>query len=182
MKEIMNLFLLLSAFGVASAQSTREMEDAKEVILGPKKTSGGSGTSDKEVVLGDDRRVYDGNGTTYPRRTSGTSRESQINQVNREYDAKIYSIRNNRYLSRAEKERAIRQLEADRARRIRQINERYYGSDDRRNDDRRYDDRRRYEDDDNRYNYGKNKKYKKNNGKHLGWKKGKGNPHRYRKD
>ncbi len=179
----MTLCLCLGVAAAVSAQSTREMEDTKEIILGPKKSSGGSSTSDRtpdrDVVLGD-RRVYDKNGTTYPRRSTGSTRESQINQVNREYDAKIYSIRNNRYLSAAEKERAIRQLEADRARKVRQINDRYYGSNNKRYNDRRYDDKRydrRYDDGD-RYGKKKHKKYKKDNGKHLGWKKGKGNPHR----
>ena len=78
--------------------------------------------------------------------------------MNREYDAKIRSIRNNPNLSRSEKERIIRQLEQDRKKKIRQIS-----------------DHRRSE-------YGKNKKYKKNPGKHKGWSKGKGNKHRNRHD
>jgi hypothetical protein len=49
-------------------------------------------------------------------------------------------------------------LESDRARKIREINNRY-SSNDR----------------DNAYKYKKNKA---NNGKHLGWEKGKGNPHK----
>lgn len=168
MKKIMTLALCLGAAFFATAQSTREMEDVKDIILGPKKSSGDNRTSDKDIILGrDDRRVYDDD-RRYPTRTSRSSEEYRIN---REYDAKINSIRNNRHLSRAEKERAIRQLESDRNRRLRQLN------------DRNYNDRRRYNDDDRRYDYGKNKdhkKYKKNNGKHLGWEKGKGNPHKGR--
>ena len=104
----------------------------------------------RDVILGggnNDQNTYPG---SYP---SG-SREAQINQINREYDAKIRSIRNNPYLSQAEKDRAIRQLENDRRRKINAIS----GS------------------------YAKNKNgkaYKKGNkGKHLGWEKGKGNPHK----
>lgn len=153
---------------VASANAQTSQEDSRRVVLGTggggtrtERTSGGSNPVD--VILGRDRRVEDNQGTRYPSGTYGT-REQQIDRVNREYDAKIYSIRNNRTLTAAEKERMIRQLEADRARRIREINNRYYDR------DRRYDDR----DDD----YRKDKKYKSNPGNHYGWEKGKGNPHK----
>ena len=172
MKKIMTLLLCLGAAYFASAQSTREMEDVKDVIMGPKKGSGSTRTGDdKEVILGrDDRRVND---SRYPSRTSSST---EANRINREYDAKIQSIRNNRQLSAAEKERAIRQLEADRNRKLRSL-------DDRNSRDRRYNDRDD-DDDDRRYSKRDNKNYKNkkkgNNGKHLGWEKGKGNPHRGR--
>ncbi len=171
MKKIMTLLVCLGAVTLASAQNTREMEDVKDIILGPRKTDGNTRSGDKDVVLGrDDRRVENGGRTTYPR---NSSRSTEANRINREYDAKIGSIENNRTLSRAEKERAIRQLESDRNRKLRSLNERY-------SKDRRYNDR----DDDRRYS--KNKNYKKgkkgNNGKHLGWEKGKGNPHKERRN
>ena len=170
MKKILTLALCLGAVTFASAQSTREMEDVKDVILGPRKSSGGdTRTSDKDVILGRDDRRYDER-SRYP---SSTSRSTEANRINREYDAKIRSIENNRTLSRAEKERAIRQLEADRNRKLRSLDERY-------SKDRRYNDR-----DDDR-NYSKNKKYKSkkkgNNGNHYGWEKGKGNPHKGRRN
>jgi len=92
--------------------------------------------------------------------------------VNREYDAKIWSIRNNRTLSQQEKDRMIRQLEQDRQRRIQQIT---------RNGHYRYQTKGRKDrddDDDDRYE----RNGKGNNGKHLGWEKGKGNPHRSHDD
>lgn len=178
MKKFLTLALLMGATYFASAQGTREMEDVKDVILGPRKGSGNTSGSDKDVILGkDDRRVYEED-RRYPSRTSGST---EANRINREYDAKIQSIRNNRQLSSAEKERAIRQLENDRNRKLRSLDERY--SKDRRryeDRDRRYDDR---DDDDRRYSKDKNKNYKKkkgNNGNHYGWQKGKGNPHRDR--
>jgi hypothetical protein len=162
MKKIITLLVLFGAYTAVSAQTT---EDAKRVILGQKKGTQTSPSGDsKDVIFGGDRRVYDENGNRYP--TTG-SNGSQIDQVNREYDRKIYSIRNNPDLSTAEKERIIRQLEAERARKIKAINRQY--------DDRRDD--RRYDDDDDRND---GKKYGKNNnpGKKLGWEKGVGNPHR----
>lgn len=173
MKKIVTLFFCVGAVTVAFAQ-TSEQEKAKEVIL-----SGGGATSktdkdtrnSRDILLGGDRRVYDGKGSTsypypgtYPSRGSHAS---QIDQVNRDYDAKIRSIRNNSRLSNAEKERIIRDLNNDRARVIRQINGRY---DDRK--DRRHDDN-----DDHDH---KDKKHKGNNGNHYGWEKGKGNPYKNR--
>ena len=165
MKKVITLLLIVSTVASASAQTSQE--ESRRVVLGTgggSKTERSTGSGPVDVILGRDRRVEDNQGTRYPNGTYG-SREQQIDQVNREYDRKINSIRNNRTLSAAEKERMIRQLENDRARRIREIDNRYYG-------DR---DNRRYDDD----NYAKkNKKYKSNNGNHYGWEKGVGNPHR----
>lgn len=182
----MKLFITLLAatlpFTGLLAQS-QTTEEAKRVILGERRDS--RNDDSKDVVLGrDGRPVYEERGSTNER-----NRQARINQVNREYDAKVRSIRNNNTLSRSEKERIIRDLEEERSRRIREINsdrnrrDNDHRNDDRRNDDRRNDDRRR---DDRSYERGyENKKGKKdknkgNNGKHKGWQKGKGNPHRDR--
>lgn len=96
--------------------------------------------------------VYDRNGNpTYP----NSSRQAEIDRVNREYDSKIYSIRNNPNLSNEEKQRMISQLERDRQQRIREINNRYGNG-----------------------QYNERTRERKDNGKHLGWEKGRGNPHR----
>ena len=155
-KKIITLSLSFVVFTAAFAQSPK-IEEAKDVITGRKKTTQPqeSDRSVKDVILG--RRTEDQSTTRYPDGTYG-SRESQIEQVNREYDQKINSIRNNPYLSAEEKDRMIRQLEAERRRKIKSINN-------------RYEDR----DDDDDY---KSKKVKKNNGNHYGWEKGVGNPHR----
>ncbi|MCW3073748.1 MAG: hypothetical protein JWP69_817 [Flaviaesturariibacter sp.] len=161
MKRILTLFICLGTFSSAFAQTSGE--EAKRVILGRKKTDGGS-NSGKDVVLGGDNRTDRGTSPNYPSYPDGSSRDQQVDQVNREYDAKVQSVRNNPYLSQAEKDRAIRDLNADRARRIRAI-------------DRSFDtDRDNRDRDDN--NYKKDKKYKKNNGNRYGWEKGKGNPHK----
>ena len=157
MKKIITLLIAAFAFVAVHAQTSKE--EARRVILGQPKKSDGSGTSsrnERDVILGD-------NGT----------KQAQIDQVNREYNAKIAAIRNNPGLSQAEKERMIRQLESERTRKIREING-SYGTSGTRN--KRYDG----DDDDNYKNKKdkKNKKYKKDNGKHLGWEKGKGNPHK----
>jgi len=155
MKKIITLVLAVASFAAVKAQTTKE--EARKVILGESKGSKTTPAQNpRDVILGGGTNGGD-RPTSYPGNYPSGSREAQINQINREYDAKIQSIRNNRYLSQAEKDRAIRQLESDRARKIREINNRYYG------------------DRDNAYKYKKNKG---NNGKHLGWEKGKGNPHK----
>jgi len=153
MKKMITLFFALMAMVAVQAQTSRE--EARRVILGQPK-NGGTTQNPRDVVLGG------GSGTSYP----AGSREAEVNEVYREYDGKIQAVRNHPFLSAAAKERRIRELEIERDNRIREINNRY-------GNDRRYDS-------DGDYKYKKNKKgkVKGNNGKHLGWEKGKGNPHK----
>jgi hypothetical protein len=180
MKRIITLLIAFTAFSSVFAQTTRD--EARRVIFGqPKNSSGGTqypSQQGRDVILGggNNGNVYGNNGSrypSYPNTYPSGSREAQIDQINREYDARIYSIRYNRRLSSYEKDRMIRQLEQERARRIRAVNNSY------RNNDYRYArNNRRYDDDDD-YNERNYKGYKKDNGKHLGWYKGRGNPHKY---
>ena len=166
MKKIITLMLAGGLFLAANAQTPKE--EARKVILGQPKTTP-STSNPRDVILGG------GNGSSYPNSPnsypggypSGT-REARINQINREYDAKIQSIRNNPHLSQAEKDRAIRQLESDRARKIREINSQYSTAQNKTH--KKYT--KRYHDDEDYSND------RKDNGKHLGWEKGKGNPHK----
>ncbi len=146
MKKILTLLLATGAFVFVNAQSK---EEARRVILG-----GGNGSTNdrnypsnrgRDVILGGDGNnngSYPTNPNSYP---SGNG-QYQTDQVNREYDAKILSIRNNGYLTYEEKQRAIRQLEKDRQQRLKQISGQYNNS------------------------YGKNGN-RQNNGKHKGWNK-----------
>ena len=157
MKKILTLLIAAGAFVAVNAQTSRD--EARRIILGDGGNSGGNNSSTKgrDVILGGGNG---GNDTrTYPNSYPGRgSRQAQIDQINREYDAKIYSIRTNSHLSEAEKERAIRQLENDRDRRIREINRssNSQGHKNGKNNGNCNDDRH-------------------DNGKHKGWTKGKGN-------
>lgn len=151
MKKIITLLIVCGAFVTSFAQS-RTIDKAKEVITKePRNTTG---------TYPDDKRVGDDNASRYP---TSTSREAEINDINRYYESKIEAVRRNPLLSSEEKERRIRELEYERAQKVREINKRYSG--------------------DNTYSKNKsknkNKAYDKkdNPGKHLGWEKGKGNPH-----
>ena len=156
MKRILTLLIGLGAISATYAQTPQE--EARRVILngGKDKKTDRDTRNSRDVVIGGDRDIY-GN---YP----AGSREAEIDRINRDYDARIESVRNDRRLSNEEKERAIRQLNNERARAIRQVN------------NERRD--RREDDNDRDREYKKDKKYKSNNGNHYGWEKGKGNPHR----
>jgi hypothetical protein len=163
MKKIITLMIAVSSFAALHAQTSRD--EARRVILGQPKNSPQTSPNQnpRDVILGGGN-----NGTNYPNSYPNNypsgSRQAQVDQVNRDYNAKIQSIRNNPYLSQAEKDRAIRQLENDRANRIRQINGQYGNYSKNKGKKHHYDN-----DDDNEHH---------DNGKHLGWEKGKGNPHK----
>lgn len=167
MKKI--IILLIAVGSVSSLFAQSSSEEARRVILGQRKTSGSN--DPKDVVLGnEDRRVYGDRDTRYPKDNRYGSRQERINEINRNHEAKVRSIRNNPHLSNSEKQRIIRDLNMQRERRINAIN----------------NGRNKYEDKENRYDddYKKDKKYKynkNNSGKKLGWEKGKGNPHKKNK-
>lgn len=149
MKKIIILLVMFGAFATSYAQS-RTIDKAKEVITKePRNTTSNP----------NDRKVYGESDSRYP--TNSTSKQAEIDEVNRTYDAKIKTVKVNPLLSTAEKERRIRDLEYERAQRIREINNRYYGNNNTSSKK-------------NGKGYGKYN----NPGKHLGWEKGKGNPHR----
>ncbi len=148
MKQLFTLLALFALTVTSYAQSNEEkIERSRDIILGKDQRTTETDRS-RDVVLG--RRSDDGG--VYENRSS--------TEINREYDRKIRQVRNNPDLTRAEKERIIKRMEQERRDRLRKVNSR----------DGDYD-RNRDRDD----QYGKNKKVKGNNGKHLGWEKGKGN-------
>jgi hypothetical protein len=168
MKKIITLLIAAGSFVAVHAQKSKD--EARGIILGGGSNSGG-GTSSRQgrdIILGggNDNTANYPNYPTYPNSYPGTngSRQAQVDQINREYDAKIYSIRNNGTLTQSEKERMIRQLEKDRQQRINEIS---------RNSGKGYSKRGKNCDDD-RY------ESKSNNGKHKGWSQGKGNQKKFK--
>ena len=149
MKRLLTLLIAVGSVGALNAQDSRE--EARRIILGePSGSRGSGGTANRggrDIILGGGGN---NDSRTYP---SG----NRSGDVNRDYETKVNSIRNNPHLSRAEKERMIRQLDNDRARKHRSDNGRKDG-----------------------YGYGRDKAYKSNNGKHKGWTKGKGNQKKYK--
>jgi len=164
MKQMITL--LIAVFAIVSLYAQTSKDEARRVILGQGKGNTSTSGNGRDVILGggNNPNTYP---TSYPGYPSSGSRQAQVDQVNREYDAKIWSIRNNRTLSEAEKDRMIRQLEQDRQRRLQEIS---------RNGSYGYSKNAKHHDDDDGDE--DDRKGKGNNGKHLGWEKGKGNPHR----
>lgn len=163
MKKLITLMIATISMIALHAQTSKE--EARKVVLGGSKNGGTSSKKGRDVVLGGDN----GN-RTYPNPNNDPSgsRQADVDQVNREYDMKINSIRNNGYLSQSEKERMIAQLEKDRSKRLREINSRYYKKNKNYGQKDDHDGDSDGDDDDDR-------KEKNNNGKHKGWEKGKGN-------
>src|SRR4051812_41034884 len=117
MKKILTLLLAACAFVSLHAQSR---EETRRVILGGDKgnNNGTYGGNGRDVILGGGN-----NGGQYPTYPNGTypngsypsnDRQYQIDQINRDYDYKIQSVRNNPYLNNRDKDRQIRQLEKER--------------------------------------------------------------------
>lgn len=148
MKKIITLSFTLILFAAAFAQTSKE--EARRVILGEPKNSGGS-TQGRDVILGggNENRNYPVESRDYPY----GSNEANANRINREYDQKIRSIQNNGTLTAAEKERMIRQLEKDRQKKLHALNKE--------NGKQKKDKKHDIDD-------------RKDNGKHKGWTKGKG--------
>lgn len=153
MKKILTLLLVAGALTSVQAQTR---EDARRVILGGGGNGSQNGGNGRDVILGGGNNGD--NYPSYPGSYPSGSRQAEIDRINRDYDNKIQSIRNNPYLSNEEKQRAIRQLERDRQQRIRQIDNYDRG----RGNDDRYD----------RGNNGKHKGWNKKQ-KNKNWKKGK---------
>ena len=152
MKKIITVLITFGAFATSFAQSPT-IDKAKEIITKePRNTTG---------TYPNDKRVGDDNASRYP---TSSSREAEINDINRHYESKIEAVRRNPILSSEEKETRIRELEYERAQKVREINRRYSG-------DNTYS---KNKDKSKQKDYGK----KDNPGKHLGWEKGKGNPHK----
>lgn len=157
MKKILTLLIAFGAFATLQAQSR---EENRRVVLGDRNENGTyGGRNDRDVVLGR------GESGRYPEGTYSSNRQYEIDRINREYSEKINSIRNNRYLNSSEKERAIRDLERDRQRRMEQINRNYNDRNERNERNDRYDRDDRYSRNDNGKHKGWYKKEKNKNGK-----------------
>ncbi|HZF64264.1 MAG TPA: hypothetical protein VEZ55_07270, partial [Chitinophagaceae bacterium] len=90
MKHLLTLLITVVAFTTTYAQS-RKIDEAKRVINGESR---------------EERRV---NGESGSRSSeTSTSREAEIDRINREYDRKINSVRRNPILSADQKNRRVR--------------------------------------------------------------------------
>lgn len=153
MKKFSTLLFAIALFTTAFAQTDAEREEAKRIILGDRDVAASypGDRTDRDIYSSDSRTVYRKDSRRHPA-SYGNSRERRIYEINREYDAKIQSVRWSRNLSRYEKTRIMRRLEEERTYRIRKVANSSYGKS------------RRYDNDDC-----DNDRYGRNNGRRNGW-------------
>jgi hypothetical protein len=83
------------------------------------------GNESRDVILGQQNRSVYNNNRNNDGYYSSRERDEQIDRINRTYNWKIESVRNDRHLRNAEKRREIRFLENERDTKIREVVERY---------------------------------------------------------
>lgn len=83
------------------------------------------GNESRDVILGQQNRSVYNNNRSNDRYFSSRERDAQIERIRRNYNWRIQSVRNDRYLRNAEKRREIRFLENERDAKIREVIERY---------------------------------------------------------
>ena len=83
------------------------------------------GNESRDVILGQQNRSVYNNNRGNDGYYSSKERDEQIERINRSYNWKIQSVRNDRYLRKSEKKREVRLLENERDARIREVIERY---------------------------------------------------------
>jgi len=119
------LFALVLALGAMSAVFAQRGYDR--------------GNESRDVILGQQNRSVYNNNRSNDGYYSSRERDAQIDRIKRNYNWRIQSVRNDRYLRTAEKRREIRFLENERDAKIREVIERYnYYNNNRNNRTRRY--------------------------------------------
>jgi hypothetical protein len=128
MKTILTLLLsagLFSAsFGQGNSQHKRHYNRNDQY----------ANSSNERYDNRNDRRVYNNRNVSYK-----NQRAIEIQRINREYNYKVQSIENNRYMKNHQKKRAIRDAKKERINQIQMLNARY---NDHNNHGRYHDDRR----------------------------------------
>jgi hypothetical protein len=158
MKKIITLAIAIAAVSSVFAQSQDDRARAKDKVFG--NHTGTTYPSNYPTTY--PTNYPQSYPASYPTNYPNGYPQGQADQINRDFNARIASVQNNPYLSRSEKARQIRELNAERERTLHSINNQYG-----------YDNGRRRDRDDDRY-----EDRNHDHGRHLGWEKGRGNPHR----
>jgi hypothetical protein len=151
MKRIFTLLFAFGLFTAASAQynpgenrDSRQREPQANQRNDQRNDDNGYG-NERDVVI--TNNPYDNNNGRYDNRISPDRKMAmQIARINREYDYRIQSVRNNFFMSRWEKQRQISFLQEQRQREIRMVYFRFHKNRDRYDD--RYDRNNRYDQND----------------------------------
>jgi len=108
MKKLFALVLAISAMTCVFAQRGYDRKDES-----------------RDVILGQQNRSVYNNNRNNDGYFSSRERDQRIEQIRRNYNWRIQSVRNDRYLRNAEKRHEIRFLENERDTKIREVVERY---------------------------------------------------------
>jgi len=136
MKKIFTLSVAVAMLAAVQAQNGNRQNDQQRDQRDNQKGYGNdNGHAAKNYPYDKDDRYNNGNAAT--ERNKGM----RIAQVNREYQYKIQRVQSSRFMSRMEKKRQIRLLEAQRLQEIRWINSESTRN---RNNDRNDNSKRRY--------------------------------------
>jgi len=108
MKKVFALVLALGAMTAVFAQRGYDRRDES-----------------RDVILGQQNRSVYNNNRSNDGYYSSRERDVQIERIRRDYDWRIQSVRNDRYLRKAEKKREVRLLENERDTKIREVIDRY---------------------------------------------------------
>jgi hypothetical protein len=107
MKKIFTLVFALGTISSVFAQSKHD--ESKNVIFGHTDYNKVYSTTDQHTAFSFDKKEKD----------------RQITQINKDFDRQIKMVNRNRSLRSFEKQRQIRKLEAQRAQKIKEVNDRF---------------------------------------------------------
>lgn len=108
MKKLFLFILAAGALTTSFAQSRHDRDESRDVVLGPR---------DNHNDYGSDDRRYDRT-NSYNNRSA---LDARINDIKRNYNARIWDVQNNRWLRNGEKRHQVRALEAQRDDEIRRV-------------------------------------------------------------
>ena len=112
MKKVFLLLFSAGIFTTAFPQHGYQNDYAKN-----------SKTESTDIIIGQKNGygVYSTNGRPDPYELSSRDKDRQIQNINREFDMRIYAVRRDRYLRSSEKKRQINMLERQRNEQIWQV-------------------------------------------------------------
>ena len=117
MKKILTLAFLMGTLTTVFAQNGHSKNgrvDSRDVVYG--------NSNNPQVFNNKDQwPVTNGNSYSF----SARERDAQIQQINREFDFRIISVKRDRYLRNGEKKRQIRILENERTQQIMMVDQRF---------------------------------------------------------
>lgn len=114
MKKILTLLLSLGIFSASFAQGNSQNKDRYD--RNDQYATASNGHYDNQ----NDRRFDNNRNVSYE-----NQRAIEIQRINREYNYKVQSIENNRYMKNHQKKLAIRDAKKERANQIQMLNARY---------------------------------------------------------